>query len=101
MAKLHTHPCEFAPQGCQTVIDCLGDLERNHDGYPEVVCSLYHAPNGSIMPDRCAECEESYCTACGQVTRFEGHAERCSQHPENIEPPDTLDYVTFPYAANH
>lgn len=34
----HTHVCEK----CQTKFSCDGDLEENYDGWPEVVCAIFH-----------------------------------------------------------
>lgn len=39
----HTHPC----QNCGEPVDRNGELERNDDGYPEVVCYAYHVYEGS------------------------------------------------------
>lgn len=78
----HTHPCTFAPR-CTTLVDCGGELRRNHDGWPEVVCDGYHGNNGETYPEMCAECYDAICVACGQNARIDGHAFDCSQGLEH------------------
>lgn len=50
----HTHPCEH----CKTPVECDGERERNHDGWPEVICTSYHLPGGRIADVRCESCED-------------------------------------------
>lgn len=45
----HTHPCP----DCRTPVECPGEFERNDDGYPEVICDVYHV-RGVQMP--CEDC---------------------------------------------
>jgi hypothetical protein len=52
---MHSHPCSF----CRTPVECPGTLERNVDGWPEVICGLYHLPGGSIADLLCDSCEAS------------------------------------------
>lgn len=40
----HTHAC----QTCGTETACTGDLERNHDGWPETICRAFHLDGGVI-----------------------------------------------------
>jgi hypothetical protein len=34
----HTHPCG----DCKEPLECDGQWERNYDGFPEAVCTIYH-----------------------------------------------------------
>jgi hypothetical protein len=36
--QLHEHPCDV----CRLPFDCDGELERNYDGWPEVICVSFH-----------------------------------------------------------
>lgn len=44
---VHHHLCE----GCKIKTPCDGAWQRNHDGYPEVICRSYHLTGGRINPD--------------------------------------------------
>lgn len=44
----HNHDC----QTCGNPMDCDGELERNFDGWPEVVCVIYHLDGKDV----CEEC---------------------------------------------
>lgn len=57
MRHEHTHNCTV----CQTPTPCGGELERNHDGWPETVCSFYHLSNGSIADIFCEDCDACEC----------------------------------------
>jgi hypothetical protein len=48
--KTHTHVCRT----CRQRFPCDGDLERNHDGWPEVICVAYH----ERRQDTCEKCAE-------------------------------------------
>ena len=49
----HGHPCRI----CQTRVECGGELERNPDGWPEVICRVFHLEPG---PDfLCESCQET------------------------------------------
>jgi hypothetical protein len=76
--RQHTHPCAYAPR-CHTLVACGGALERNHDGWPDVVCDGYHGADGRTYPSLCAECEDAMCVACGQNVRIDGHSFDCTQ----------------------
>jgi hypothetical protein len=76
--RRHTHPCQYAPH-CSTLVDCGGDLHRNHDGWPEVICDGYHGADGQTYPSLCAECEDAMCVACEQNVRIDGHSFDCTQ----------------------
>jgi hypothetical protein len=69
----HKHPCEFASKGCDNQVVCGGELVRNHDGHPSVICDWRHLPGGDIREEPCQECGDSLCADCGAVTRFENH----------------------------
>jgi hypothetical protein len=43
----HLHQC-----ACGRSFECQGDLERNHDGHPEVICRLFHVAH----LDQCEDC---------------------------------------------
>ena len=56
----HTHTCPT----CQTSYDCPGTLSRNHDGWPEGVCSRYHEAGERDCPT----CETAVkCSWCGKL----------------------------------
>ena len=38
MSRAHTHKCRV----CGKRYECEGTLERNHDGWPEVICLAFH-----------------------------------------------------------
>lgn len=99
--RSHVHRCALAIKGCQNTVDCTGTLERNHDGFPETVCSVYHLPNGETDPQPCEDCYADTCVLCERVVTLEGHSDRCSQHPDNVEGPDPLWDVAMPFARNH
>jgi hypothetical protein len=50
---MHTHPCS----DCKTPVECAGEWEPNHDGFPEVICPHYHLPSGRLATMRCEACE--------------------------------------------
>ena len=50
---MHNHPCAV----CNTPVECDGFLQRNYDGWPEVVCSHYHLENGSVATVLCETCK--------------------------------------------
>jgi hypothetical protein len=56
--KPHTHKC----QHCGTPVECHGELEPNHDGWPVVRCLTYHLDGGQV--DTSFLCE--YCRAAQQ-----------------------------------
>lgn len=57
----HCHPCERC--GLETV--CDGDLERNFDGWPLVVCRQFHVDVRSVefLCETCVEQEAAEATA--------------------------------------
>jgi hypothetical protein len=57
----HHHPCSR----CLVETECSGDLERNHDGWPEVVCPDYDMRDHSdYLCEDCAELQDR----CDEVT---------------------------------
>jgi hypothetical protein len=50
--RTHTHPCAH----CQTPVECDGALEQNHDGWPPVMCTVYHLPSGMTLTALCEDC---------------------------------------------
>jgi hypothetical protein len=77
MVALHTHPCENA--GCPNEVECWGEWERNHDGWPEAICTHYHGPNGTIEAQPCQSCDADTCVVCWRVVGLQGHSDDCSQ----------------------
>lgn len=51
MTAPHTHRCE----ACSTPVPCDGDWELNHDGWPEVICRIYHTGRSPWLCPRCQE----------------------------------------------
>ncbi len=51
----HTHPCDR----CQAKVECSGELSRNYDGWPEVICSAVHRPSGRMERVLCEDCHEA------------------------------------------
>ncbi len=51
-ATVHTHECRH----CHTPVDCEGELERNHDGEPPIICTSYHLPCGVTKFLLCESC---------------------------------------------
>ena len=58
----HTHPCET--EGCTHKVPCDGEMERNDDGWPTVICHAYHLPGGSVARVICEDCEARVCQVC-------------------------------------
>ena len=60
----HSHPCAH----CQTPVDCHGELVRNHDGFPETICHVFHVCG---TPFYCHACylatKQEACADCGEV----------------------------------
>ena len=57
-ARPHSHPCAH----CKTPVECGGELEQNHDGWPEVICRIFHRePGPDFLCESCAlEAEAAY-----------------------------------------
>lgn len=74
----HEHPCTH----CHVLTECWGDLEPNHDGWPEVVCVEFHIRNSHLL---CQTCHELFaagvCDDCG-AWGTEAHEPNCDvAHP--------------------
>lgn len=82
-------------------VECSGAFVRNHDGIPDVICDTYHRANGTVDALPCEDCEDALCASYEANLRFEPHLETCSEHPENIEPPDPWEAAAYPFARNH
>ena len=51
---VHRHFCAV----CGVSVPCEGLRTENDDGWPTVICAVYHLPNGETNPHTlCAECE--------------------------------------------
>ena len=48
----HTHPC----QHCGAKVPCDAKLEQNYDGWPEVICPVFHLPGGLNEDFVCEDC---------------------------------------------
>lgn len=67
--KGHVHHCTR----CKQPFACAGEMIRNFDGFPEVVCDLYH-----IHGERRAEFRE--CESCVMTT----WCEHCGDKPATV-----------------
>lgn len=47
MSQKHSHAC----QGCGAQTSCEGELSRNYDGFPDVICATFHERGGTLNPD--------------------------------------------------
>ena len=52
---VHQHPCA----ACLGPVLCDGELERNVDGEPPVICAAYHLPGGEKASVICWQCRET------------------------------------------
>lgn len=53
--SIHQHRCVT----CGTNVECDGELERNHDGWPDVICREFReACDGRRPAFRCETCAE-------------------------------------------
>ncbi len=52
MSRIHTHKCKH----CGTPVECDGELSRNYDGFPDVICANYHRASGRTDPPICEDC---------------------------------------------
>ncbi len=78
MFKSHRHPCGH----CGAMTACTGDVVRNHDGFPALICLEYDAP-GRIPTDfLCEVCDQKQqqfiCEDCG-VFGDEPHKSDCTE----------------------
>lgn len=77
MRRAHHHSCRNKYLGCQARVPCGGPLERNYDGWPEVVCA-FDDGRFSFTCEDC--CQADYCEDCGYPDHL-GHHERCEIAP--------------------
>lgn len=49
--RVHHHPCAHC--GAQTA--CDGEREQNYDGWPEVICLVFHPAPHVFCCEACAE----------------------------------------------
>ena len=61
----HHHACDR----CGVKVPCDGTWERNHDGWPEVVCDLYHVREDEGV---------RYCEPCRRVLDDDWRAEQAA-----------------------
>jgi hypothetical protein len=54
VSRTHTHPCSH----CKTPIDCDGELVQNYDGWPEVICAIYHVDGVEMVCEACLRDED-------------------------------------------
>lgn len=59
----HSHPCLC----CKTPVECRGELMRNFDGWPEMICFLYHECNIPLICESCYVAQQrDACHDCGE-----------------------------------
>lgn len=59
MTSHHDHVCST----CRSEFACPGDLERNYDGFPEVICTYWDV----LGEHECEDCTLlSQCDGCGE-----------------------------------
>jgi hypothetical protein len=94
----HHHPCTT----CRAPVECAGDLERNYDGWPEVICRAYHQSNGTIADIFCDAHDQCECGEPATQTFDEGEeyalwtrqprltpvCAECFTRKDNAEPPE-------------
>lgn len=82
----HVHRCANRKLGCTSEWACRAGLERNHDGFPEVICRADMAATG---PMECEECKAGRCEDCGCLINITGeHDECCDVKNQGREPDD-------------
>lgn len=72
--RIHTHPCSFSGKGCNERVKCFDYfLQRNYDGWPEVICMFNE--NNDIP---CEDCQKAdICDECG-IPEHLPHEWHCS-----------------------
>jgi hypothetical protein len=71
MSRAHSHVCTR----CQQSFGCAGELIHNYDGFPEVVCVLFHV-DGERTPafTQCEDCVmTTWCAHCGSKPALTEH----------------------------
>lgn len=93
--RAHSHPC----QSCGAPVDCEGTREANYDGFPAVICLVFHLQNGTLNPAficencACVDCGERATTLAKNYTGPESYTpvkvcDDCNEKRDNYEPPD-------------
>lgn len=100
-SSIHRHPCLYQPQGCTALVECDGAYRRNHDGWPEAVCDVYHLPNGSIDAQPCDDCRETRCEQCGEKVEKGYICGDCFGGTERDFYARGLETAAYPFAENH
>lgn len=85
----HSHPCAH----CKSPLECHGELLRNFDGWPEVICHEYHVQSLLLLCEPCnRQFHLSDCHICGEPsvmtveddasdgTGYRGDVAFCEQH---------------------
>lgn len=70
----HIHKCAHADIGCREEEECSdSNLERNYDGWPEVICRNHE------YGAECDDCRASKCDECGSILTLEKHDPDCER----------------------
>lgn len=69
----HQHDCVNKKHGCKSSYACSNKhLERNYDGWPDVICSV-----NPMDEFECEDCDTSRCSECGEVLNVHQHDNDC------------------------
>ena len=85
MSRAHSHRCAR----CDRPFGCAGELIRNWDGFPDVICQLFHV-NGDVYPQfrECPDClMTTFCDDCGErpaSTEHDGDRLCATCHAERV-----------------
>ena len=71
----HHHPC----QDCGQETPCDGPLEKNYDGWPDVICLIFDQPGGTNSNFICEDC---------QINRDREHAAQLKEEYERSLGPE-------------
>jgi hypothetical protein len=99
----HTHPCRNKRLGCAQTVPCDGPMERNHDGFPEVVCAWLESWSEGPQCEACESGDD--CEDCGMPAHL-GHARGCDSPEAQAKrdedgPADDGEAWSGGFAANH
>lgn len=70
MRREHAHTC--CHKECGATWICDAELERNYDGWPEVICVRFPGDT-----HECQDCFESRCSDCGEILHIGEHDTDC------------------------
>ncbi len=70
--SVHMHPCVT----CGEPAPCDGDLQRNIDGLPEIICVEYHVTFGKF---------DHRCEACQAAHERQAEADRLENEPASLD----------------